>query len=74
MKSAQRIRAVVRKELIQLGRDRLTFGMIVGIPTALLLLFGYAINMDPRNLDAAVADLSGSAASRLSRSLQAHLR
>jgi ABC-2 type transport system permease protein len=60
----QRISAVVRKELIQLRRDRLTFGMILGIPTALLLLFGYAINMDPRHLDAAVADLSGSSASR----------
>ena len=64
MISLQRIFAVVRKELIQLRRDRLTFGMIVGIPAAQLLLFGYAINMDPRNLDAAVADLSASAASR----------
>lgn len=64
MISARRIFAVVHKELIQLRRDRLTFGMILGIPTALLLLFGYAINMDPRNLEAAVADLSGTAASR----------
>lgn len=64
MLSLQRILAVVRKELIQLRRDRLTFGMIIGIPTVLLLLFGYAINMDPRNLYAAVADLSGTAASR----------
>jgi len=64
MISPQRILAVVRKELIQLRRDRLTFGMIIGIPAAQLLLFGYAINMDPRNLDAAVADLSVSAASR----------
>lgn len=64
MSSLQRISAVVRKELIQLRRDRLTFGMILGIPTALLLLFGYAINLDPRNLDAAVADLSATAASR----------
>jgi len=64
MISAQRIFAVVHKELIQLRRDRLTFGMILGIPTVLLLLFGYAINLDPRHLDAAVADLSGTAASR----------
>ena len=63
MISLQRILAVVRKELIQLRRDRLTFGMIVGIPALQLLLFGYAINMDPRNLDAAVAGLSASAAS-----------
>jgi len=64
MKSLQRILAVTRKEVIQLRRDRLTFGMIAGIPIALLLLFGYAINMDPRHLDAAFADLSGTAASR----------
>ena len=41
-----RLLAVVRKELIQLGRDRLTFAMIVGIPTLQLLLFGFAINLD----------------------------
>jgi ABC-2 type transport system permease protein len=64
MKILQRIHAVVIKETRQLRRDRLTFGMIVGIPVIQLLLFGYAINMDPRNLNAAVADLSQSAASR----------
>ena len=64
MKSLQRILAVTRKEVIQLRRDRLTFGMIAGIPIALLLLFGYAINMDPRHLDAGFADLSDTAASR----------
>ena len=64
MKSLSRIYAVVVKELRQLGRDRLTFGMIVGIPVIQLMLFGYAINMDPRHLDAAVADLSQTAASR----------
>jgi ABC-2 type transport system permease protein len=62
--SLQRIRAVVAKELRQLRRDRLTFGMIVGIPVMQLLLFGYAINMDVRHLAAGVADLSASAASR----------
>ena len=64
MKSLQRIHAVVAKELRQLRRDRLTFGMIIGIPTLQLLLFGYAINMDVRNLDAAVADLANTSASR----------
>jgi len=64
MKSLQRILAIVRKEVRQLRRDRLTFGMIVGIPVIQLLMFGYAINMDVRNLDAAVADLSGTSASR----------
>jgi ABC-2 type transport system permease protein len=64
MKSIQRIFAIVRKEVRQLRRDRLTFGMIVGIPVIQLLMFGYAINMDVRNLNAAVADLSGTSASR----------
>jgi ABC-2 type transport system permease protein len=64
VKSLQRIGAVAAKELRQLRRDRLTFGMIIGIPVMQLLLFGYAINMDVRNLPAGVADLSGTAASR----------
>jgi len=64
MKSLQRILAIVKKEVRQLRRDRLTFGMIIGIPVIQLLMFGYAINMDVRNLDAAVADLSGTSASR----------
>jgi ABC-2 type transport system permease protein len=64
MKSLQRIFAIVMKELRQLSRDRLTFGMIVGIPALQLLLFGFAINMDVRHLSAGVADLSNSAASR----------
>jgi len=64
MKSLQRILAVIWKEVRQLRRDRLTFGMIVGIPVLQLLLFGYAINMDVRHLDAAVADMAGTSASR----------
>ncbi len=64
MKSLQRILAIVRKEVRQLRRDRLTFGMIIGIPVIQLLMFGYAINMDVRNLDAAVADMSGTSSSR----------
>ena len=64
MKSLQRILAIVRKEVRQLRRDRLTFGMIVGIPVIQLLMFGYAINMDVRNIEAAVVDLSGTSASR----------
>jgi ABC-2 type transport system permease protein len=60
----QRIGAVVTKELRQLRRDRLTFGMIVGIPVMQLLLFGYAINMDVRKLDTGIADLASTSASR----------
>jgi len=64
MKSLQRIRAIVVKEVRQLSRDRLTFGMIVGIPVMQLLLFGYAINTDVRHLSAGLVDLSSTAASR----------
>ena len=56
MKSLIRIMAVLRKEFLQLSRDRLTFGMIVGIPLMQLLMFGYAIDTDVRNLTAAYAD------------------
>lgn len=45
---------VVLKEFVQLRRDRLTFGMIVGMPIAQLVLFGYAINGDPKHLRTAV--------------------
>src|SRR5262249_4018784 len=60
----RRLLSIVMKELRQLRRDRLTFAMIVGIPTMQLLLFGYAINLDIRNLDAAVLDQAHSARSR----------
>ncbi len=49
-----RLVAVVVKEFIQMRRDRLTFAMMVGIPIMQLLLFGYAINSDPRHLPTAV--------------------
>src|SRR5690606_13712142 len=46
--------AVVLKEFIQMRRDRVTFGMMVGVPLLQLVLFGFAINSDPRHLPAAV--------------------
>ena len=51
---------IIVKEFIQLRRDRLTFGMIVGIPIMQLILFGYAINSDPKHLPSAalIADNS----------------
>jgi ABC-2 type transport system permease protein len=60
----RRLWSIVVKELRQLRRDRLTFAMIVGIPTMQLLLFGYAINLDVRHLDAAVLDQARTAQSR----------
>lgn len=41
---------IILKEFIQLKRDHLTFGMIIGIPIMQLLLFGFAINSDPKHL------------------------
>ena len=52
--SLSRIFAVLSKEFIQLLRDRLSYGMIIGIPIFQLLLFGYAINTDPKHLPTAV--------------------
>ncbi len=64
MSTASRFVAIMKKELLQLRRDRLTFAMIVGIPVMQMLLFGYAINTDVRNLKAAVADQASSHLSR----------
>lgn len=52
--SWQRLWAIMLKEFTQLRRDRLTFGMMVGIPVMQLLMFGYAINTDPKHLSTAI--------------------
>jgi ABC-2 type transport system permease protein len=62
--SPRRWWGIVVKEFTQLQRDRLTFGMIVGIPVVQLLLFGFAINTDPRHLPTAVLSLDQSVWSR----------
>jgi ABC-2 type transport system permease protein len=64
MKSLSRILAILRKEVRQLRRDHLTFGMVVGLPVVQMLLFGYAINTDVRNLRTAVANQAGTHLSR----------
>ena len=46
--------AVVLKEFVQMKRDRVTFAMMVGIPLLQLMLFGFAINSDPRHLPTVV--------------------
>ena len=51
-----RLGAIIRKEFIQMRRDRLTFAMMLGIPVMQLLLFGYAINSDPKHLPTALYD------------------
>jgi len=55
---------IIVKEFIQLKRDRLTFGMIIGIPVLQLILFGYAINADPKRLPTAVLSADSSQYSR----------
>ena len=66
-----RLFAIMRKEVQQLARDRLTLGMVVGIPIMQMILFGYAINTDVRHLRAAVAD---AAQTQLSRQLVADVQ
>lgn len=49
-----RVKAVFFKELVQMRRDRLTFAIMVALPVIQLVLFGYAINNDPRHLPAVI--------------------
>ena len=56
--------AILRKEVRQLRRDHLTFGMVIGLPIVQMLLFGYAINTDVRNLPTAIANQAGTHLSR----------
>jgi ABC-2 type transport system permease protein len=62
--SFRRLLAVATKEVRQLSRDRVTFGMIVGVPLLQITLFGYAINYDVRNLATVVQDQANSSMSR----------
>ena len=48
--SWRRMAAIFIKEFQQMLRDRLTFAMAVGVPVLQLVLFGYAINTDPKGL------------------------
>jgi ABC-2 type transport system permease protein len=52
--SLMRWSAIVRKEFLQLRRDRITFALIVGVPIIQMTLFGFAINFDPKHLPTAV--------------------
>ncbi|WP_170436411.1 ABC transporter permease [Ruegeria arenilitoris] len=64
MKSLRRITAVLKKELLQLRRDRMTFAMVVMIPLIQLLLFGYAINTNIRHIPVGIVDQADSSLSR----------
>jgi ABC-2 type transport system permease protein len=62
--SFSRLFGVMIKEFIQMKRDRMTFGMMVGIPVVQLIMFGFAINSDPKNLPIAVVSTDNSVYSR----------
>lgn len=65
IKSLYRVSAIVTKELLQLRRDKMTFGMVVMIPLVQLLLFGFAINTNVRDIPVGVVDQSKTALSRV---------
>jgi ABC-2 type transport system permease protein len=52
--SFRRLFAILMKEFIQMRRDRMTFALMIGVPVMQLLLFGFAINTDPRHLPTAI--------------------
>ncbi len=62
--SFARVKAVLLKEFVQMRRDRTTFAMMIGVPIMQLILFGFAINSDPRHLPAALMDRDQSVFSR----------
>ncbi len=62
--SVSRWWSIVRKEFLQLRRDRVTFAMIVGIPIIQMALFGYAINTDPKHLDTAIINADNTSITR----------
>jgi ABC-2 type transport system permease protein len=62
--SLSRFGAIVRKEFIQMKRDRLTFGMMIGVPLMQMIIFGYAINFDPRGLPTAVVSAEETSVTR----------
>jgi ABC-2 type transport system permease protein len=62
--SWNRFLAILIKEFRQVRRDRLTFGMMVGVPIIQLILFGFAINSDPKHLPLALVDADQSEFSR----------
>ena len=53
-----RLKALLIKEFIQMRRDRITFAMMLGVPLMQLVLFGFAINNDPKSLPAALVTTS----------------
>jgi len=59
-----RLHAMIAKEFLQLGRDRLALTLMLFVPVAMLFIFGWAINTDVKHVPTAVVDLSGSVEAR----------
>jgi ABC-2 type transport system permease protein len=59
-----RFRAIIAKEFVQMRRDRVTFAMMIGIPIVQMVVFGYAINSDPKHLPTAIRAADQSVFSR----------
>lgn len=62
--SLSRLNALLVKEFIQMRRDRVTFAMMLGVPLMLLVLFGFAINNDPKRLPAGLLAMGSDAYTR----------
>lgn len=62
--SLRRFRAMVGKEFVQMRRDRITFAMMIGIPILQMIIFGFAINSDPKQLPTVVLAADHSVFSR----------
>lgn len=60
----QRFWAIVKKEFIQIKRDRASFGIAIGMPIMMMLLFGYAVATQLENISTVVLDQSNTAESR----------
>jgi ABC-2 type transport system permease protein len=58
------LRAVIRKEILQMARDYRTLGFLLGLPALLLVMFGFALNFDVKHIPLAVCDEDRTAASR----------
>jgi ABC-2 type transport system permease protein len=64
MQALARMFAIALKEVQQMLRDKLTFAMAVGVPIMQLVLFGYAINTDPKGLPTAIVSQDTSPTTR----------
>ncbi len=62
--NARRMRAMARKEFLHVTRDPRSLGMGIAIPVLLLVLFGYGLSLDVRNVPLALLDMDGSVQSR----------